>query len=183
MFRLDRLIAAASLVAAAWLIAAPATAATRIEIDARVNGALEQLYQRSPAARDLSGRAVGILVFPRVLKGGFGIGGEYGEGSLLVGGAPVQYYRLASASVGFQFGGQARSQVLMFLTEDALRTFRAGDGWQVGIDGSVALAEFGAGEALGTYTINEPIIAFVFGNQGLMYNLSLEGSRYWPIEK
>src|SRR5690606_20831880 len=98
------------------------------EIDARVNGALEELYGRSPAARELAGKASGILVFPRVMKAGFGLGGEYGEGSLLVNGTPVQYYRVASASLGFQIGGQARAQVLMFMTAAALADFRASDG-------------------------------------------------------
>jgi lipid-binding SYLF domain-containing protein len=167
----------------ATLTAATATAASKAEIDARVTGALEALYQRSPQARALADKASGILVFPRVIKAGFGVGGEFGEGALLVGGTPVQYYRLASASVGFQIGGQARSQVLMFMTDDALARFRASDGWEAGVDGSIALVEFGVGEDLSTFSGTEPIIGFVFGNKGLMYNLSLEGTRFWKVAK
>ncbi len=162
---------------------ATAAAASREEIDARVRGALEELYQKSPAARELGSKASGILVFPRVLKGGFGVGGEYGEGSLLINGQPADYYRVASASVGFQIGGQARSQVLMFMTDQALQAFRSSKGWEAGVDGSVALAQFGAGEDISTHSAREPIIGFVFGNQGLMYNLSLEGTKFWKIEK
>lgn len=165
------------------LAAAPAAAATATEIDARVRGALETLYERSPAARELASKASGILVFPRVIKAGFGVGGEFGEGSLLVGGTPVQYYRVAGASVGFQIGGQARSQVLMFMTDEALAGFRASNGWEVGVDGSVAVVEFGVGEALTSHSARDPIIGFVFGNKGLMYNLSLEGSRFWKVDK
>jgi lipid-binding SYLF domain-containing protein len=160
-----------------------AAASSRIEIDARVQGALQQLYENSTIARELAGRATGILVFPRILKAGLVVGGEYGEGSLLIGGTPVQYYRLASASVGFQWGGQARAQVLMFMTEDALNSFRNSNGWEAGVDGSVALVQFGVGENLSTYSASDPIIGFVFGNKGLMYNLSLEGSKYWKIDR
>jgi lipid-binding SYLF domain-containing protein len=169
--------------AAALLLPLSAAAASRVEIDARVTGALEQLYAGSPAARELAGKASGVLVFPRIFKAGFGLGGEYGEGSLLVNGMPVQYYRLASASVGFQIGGQARAQVLMFMTDDALRGFRNSNGWEAGVDGSIALIEFGVAENLSTYSGTDPIIGFVFGNKGLMYNLSLEGSKYWKIDK
>lgn len=158
-------------------------AASRTELDSRVDAALQELYERSPAARPLAAKASGILVFPRVIKAGFGIGGEYGEGSLLVGGTPVQYYRVASASIGFQMGGQARAQVLMFMTDDALNGFRSSKGWEAGVDGSVAIVEFGVGEAVSTQSITDPIIGFVFGNKGLMYNLSLEGTRYWKINK
>lgn len=165
------------------LLPVDARAASKEEIDARVSGALEELYKKSPAARELGAKASGILVFPRVLKAGFGLGGEYGEGSLLVGGRPVQYYRLTSASLGFQIGGQARSQVLMFMTDAALEAFRASDGWEAGVDGSIAIVEFGVGEDLSTHSVTDPIVGFVFGNKGLMYNLSLEGSKFWKIKK
>lgn len=178
-------IARIALLSACLLALVPATAAaaSRAELDARVNGALEQLYERSPAARELAAKASGILVFPRIIKAGFGVGGEYGEGSLLVGGEPVQYYRQASASIGFQIGGQARSQVLMFMTDAALDGFRDSDGWEAGVDGSVALIEFGVGEEFNTNNVTDPIVGFVYGNKGLMYNLSLEGTRFWKIDK
>jgi len=165
------------------LSAPTAAAASRQEIDARVQEALDTLYQAFPAARELAGRSAGILVFPRVLKGGIGLGAAYGEGALLVGGEPVQYYRLTAASFGFQLGGQARSEVLMFMTEDALQRFRAANGWEAGVDGSVALAVIGAGEQISSHTLQSPIVGFVYGNMGLMYNLSLEGTKYWRIDR
>lgn len=167
----------------AGLLPGVAAAASKAEIDARVTAALDELYGRSTAARELAAKASGILVFPRVLKAGFGVGGEYGEGSLLVGGEPAQYYRITSASLGFQIGGQARAQVLMFMTDPALQGFRGSDGWEAGVDGSVALIEFGVGEDLSTHSVTDPIVGFVFGHKGLMYNLSLEGTKFWKITK
>lgn len=160
-----------------------ALAASKVEIDVSVEEALNTLYADSPAARKLASRAKGILVFPKVYKAGIGIGGEYGEGSLLIGGKPATYYSIAAASIGFQLGAQMKSQVLMFMTADALNKFRQSDGWEAGVDGSVAVAQFGVGGEIDTQTAQQPIIGFIFSNKGLMYNLTLEGSKITPITR
>ena len=160
-----------------------AWSASKLEIDARVRATIDKLYAEEPVARDLGAKASGMLVFPRVIKVGIGIGGEHGEGSLLVKGAPVQYYRATAASIGFQLGGQAKSEVVMFMSSQALDKFRASDGWEAGVDGSVAIVKFGVGKEIDTNNVRDPIIGFVFGNQGLMYDLSLEGSKFWKTNK
>ncbi len=158
-------------------------AASRQEIDLRSTEALEQLYSQSSAARDLAAKAHGILVFPRVIKAGFGIGGEYGEGKLIINGETEGYYSIASASIGFQLGAQRKAQVIMFMTADALGNFRNTRGWSAGVDGSVALATLGAGGTLDSNTLQSPIIGFIFSNEGLMYNLTFEGSKISRIER
>ncbi len=160
-----------------------AHAASAQEIDARVHEALGELYRTSSAAKDLGAKARGTLVFPKVIKGGVGVGGGFGEGALEVGGATKGYYNVASASVGFQLGVQEQSVVLMFMTDEALRRFRDSHGWKVGVDGSVAIAKFGAGETIDTETVQKPIIGFVFSNKGLMYDLTLEGAKISRVEK
>ncbi len=160
-----------------------ASAASKEEIDARVRAAMTDLYERAPAARELAQKASGVLVFPRTYKVGLGFGGKVGEGALLVNGIPVQYYRVTAGSFGFQLGAQARAEVLMFMTSDALDRFRQSQGWEAGVDGSVALIEFGVGDSVNTNSGREPIVGFVYGNKGLMYDLSLEGSKYWRINK
>ncbi len=157
--------------------------ASTTEIDAKVKGALKQLYQEEPAGEDLARKAAGILVIPDVIKAGIGVGGEYGEGALIVGGKTAQYYRVTGLSIGFQLGGQAHNEVIMFMTDAALNQFRQSEGWEAGVDGSVAIVEFGVGKTIDTNTVREPIIGFVFGNKGLMYDLSLKGSKYWKINK
>jgi lipid-binding SYLF domain-containing protein len=158
-------------------------AASRIEIDARVEAALTEFYREVPAARELATAAKGILVFPQVLKAGFGIGGEYGEGALLLNRQPVQYYATAGASVGFQVGAQAQTQIILFMDSTALARFRSSDGWKVGVDGSVAIAQFGAGKTLDSTTLQQPVIGFIFSNKGLMYDLSLEGNKITRIDR
>jgi lipid-binding SYLF domain-containing protein len=173
------------LLAALLLLLAPPVgrAASKEEIDARVREAVEQLYKTSAAAKELAAKARGMLVFPRIIKGGVGIGGEYGEGSLLIGGRPVDYYNIASASIGFQLGVQQESVAILFMTEEALKRFRDSDGWKAGVDGSVALATLGVGGELDTETVRKPIIGFVYSNKGLMYNLTLEGSKITRLKR
>ncbi len=165
------------------LIAPPAHAASKTEIDAKVRATLSIFYEKVPAGRELARKAAGMLVFPEVFKAGVVVGGEYGEGALLVGGRTVGYYSTVSGSVGFQLGAQIKSQIILFMTREALRKFRQSEGWKVGVDGSVAIATLGAGGAIDTNTARKPIIGFIFSNKGLMYNLNLEGSKITRIKK
>jgi len=161
----------------------PGKAGSAAEINAGVNATLDMIFHQIPGTRVLAGRAAGILVFPTVLKAGMGFGGEYGEGAMRVGGRTVAYYNTISASVGLQFGAQARSVVIMFMTPDALWSFQRTDGWKVGVDGSIALITVGAGGSIDTDRITSPVIGFILDNKGLMYNLTLEGSKISRIDR
>lgn len=167
----------------ALFVAANAWAASKEEINAEVREAVQNFYKHTSAGKELSQKAAGMLVFPSVVKAGIGIGGEYGEGALLIGGKTAAYYNIASASIGFQLGAQARSMIILFMTESALAKFRGSDGWKAGVDGSVALATLGAGGAIDTETAKKPIIGFIFSNKGLMYNLTFEGSKITKLDK
>jgi lipid-binding SYLF domain-containing protein len=124
-----------------------------------------------------------VLVFPTVIKAGFGFGGEYGEGAMRIGGRTVGYYNTIAASVGFQLGAQARSVIIMFMTPEALAGFRRVDGWKIGVDGSVAIIVIGAGGSIDTDKITSPVIGFILDPTGLMYNLTLEGSKITRISR
>ncbi|MGB6905502.1 MAG: YSC84-related protein [Methyloceanibacter sp.] len=154
-----------------------AEAASAAKINADVRATLDQFFLTTPGARALANSAAGVLVFPTVVKAGIGFGGEYGEGALLVGGRPAAYYNLISASFGFQLGAQSRTVIIMFMTPRALAGFDAKAGWKVGVDGSVTLITLGAGASIDTNQITSPVIGFVLDAKGLMYNLTLEGSK------
>jgi lipid-binding SYLF domain-containing protein len=164
------------------LVAPGAHAASAAKIDREVDQALE-VFRKIEGANAFLGIAKGVLVFPKVYKAGFGVGGEYGEGALRVDGKTVDYYSTAAASIGFQLGAQAKSIVVLFTEESALKKFRESEGWKVGVDGSVALVDIGAGKAVDTTNIKDPVIGFIFGQKGLMYNLTLEGSKFTRLEK
>ena len=161
----------------------PALSASKRVIDVEVEEALERFYKEVGGAKKFTSISEGMLVFPSVIKAGFGIGGEYGEGALLIKGKTVEYYSTAAASIGFQIGAQTKTVILIFTSKSALKKFRQSDGWEAGADGSVALVDLGAGSTIDTSTIKDPIVAFVFGNKGLMYNLTLEGSKYSKLDK
>jgi len=165
----------------ALLTASVAEAASKQEININVQQTLKKFKNTVGGASSFLENSKGILVFPEVIKAGFGIGGEYGEGSLLVNGHTVSYYSTAAASIGFQIGAQIKSVIIVFLDAKALTKFRKSDGWEVGVDGSVALAELGAGKSIDSTSFNKPIVGFIFGNKGLMYNLTLEGSKFTRI--
>ena len=156
-------------------------AASGPEIEASVRATLDQFFHEVWSSRDLANKAVAILVFPTIVKAGFGIGGEYGEGALHIRGRTAGYYNIISGSIGFQFGAQARSVIIMFMTEQALASFQRTDGWKVGVDGSVTIIAVGAGGAIDTNSIRSPVIGFIFDQKGLMYNLTLEGSKITRI--
>lgn len=181
--RFSLMAAALGLVLALGVAAEPAAAKSGGEIDAEVNDTLTHFYRKVPNGRELEDRAAAVLVFPQIVKAGFGIGGEYGEGALRIAGRTVDYYNSISASIGFQLGAQARAVVIMFMTPDAVDQFRRTAGWKIGVDGSVTLINLGAGTAVDTNTITAPVIGFILDQKGLMYNLTLEGSKFSRISR
>lgn len=158
-------------------------AATAREIDVSVDVALERFAREVKGGKEFLQTAKGVLVFPSVIKAGFMVGGEYGEGALRIGGSTADYYSTAAASFGLQLGAQAKTIILVFMQQEALDAFRRSEGWKIGVDGSVALVTVGVGGALDTENIKDPIVGFVFGQKGLMYNLTLEGAKMTRIHK
>ena len=152
-------------------------------IDIGVRDALE-IFKAQKGATALLNQAVGVLVFPEVYKVGVGLGGEYGEGALLKGKKTIEYYSTASASVGWQLGGQKKTVIYLFMTKEAYDKFVDGDGWKAGVDASVAVIAVGVGASVDTnYTQEQPVMAFILDQKGLMYNLSLEGTKFSRIKR
>jgi lipid-binding SYLF domain-containing protein len=161
----------------------PAWAASAKEIDAGVDDAIGKFENEVKGGKALLTSSKGILVFPRVLKGGAGFGGEYGEGALRVANKTANYYSMLQGSFGFQLGGEIKTVYLVFLDDEALKRFQASEGWKAGVDGSVSLITLGAGGTIDTNNLKDPIVAFVLGQKGLMYNLSLEGTKFTKQDK
>ncbi len=149
----------------------------RQSIDASVDGTMSRLYSSVAGSHELVAKARGVLVFPSVLQVGFIVGGQYGEGSLRVGGSTVGYYSTVSGSFGFQAGAQSKAIIFLFMTQDALDSFRNSDGWSAGGEGSVALVKVGANGAIDTTTATAPVEVIVLTNTGLMADVSLSGTK------
>jgi lipid-binding SYLF domain-containing protein len=160
-----------------------AAGSTAEEIDAKVDAALQRLKTEIPGSTNVLDQAKGVLVFAEVLKAGFVVAGEGGEGALRIGGKTAGYYSIFSGSVGFQAGGQKRDIIMVFLDAAELKKFQDSNGWKVGADGSVTLIDAGASGTLDTATIKQPIIGFVVGQKGLMAGISLDGSKITRLER
>jgi lipid-binding SYLF domain-containing protein len=158
-------------------------AESKADIDASVSKALTQFYAHNPKNKELADKAAGMLVFPSITKGGVGVGGEYGVGALQVKGVNVGYYNIGSASIGLTLGIASRSEIVMFMTQESLDKFKNSDGWKIGVDAGVAIVAMGAGGQYDTKTLQKPILGFVFGEKGLIGDLSLEGSKITKLDK
>ncbi len=165
------------------LISGVALAWSADKIDREVVKAIEVFKDEVNGSEVFLAQAVGYLVFPRVYKAGFVFGAETGEGALIVAGKTIDYYRTSAGSWGLQAGAQAKSVVIAFMTEESLTKFRNSTGWKVGVDGSIALVDVGVGKAIDTKNIKDPVIGFIYGSKGLMYNLTFEGSKFSKLDK
>jgi lipid-binding SYLF domain-containing protein len=152
-------------------------------IDVEVDKAIGVFKDDVNGAEVFLNQAAGVLVFPRVIKVGVGIGAETGEGALRVRGQTIDYYRTTGGSFGLQLGAQAKSIVIAFMTKESLEKFQNSGGWKVGLDGSVALIDLGAGKTIDSHNIKDPVVGFIFGSKGLMYNLTLEGTKISKLNK
>ena len=163
--------------------AGPDREARRSEIDSAADGTLNRLYSSVRGAQDLGDRALGILVFPRVLSAALGVGGEYGDGVLrMAGGRPQGYYRLVAGSLGLQAGAQSQGIVLMFLSQDALDRFIASKGWTIGADASVSVARIGADGQVDSNTIRQAVVGFAMTNAGLYAGVKLDGGKITRLD-
>jgi len=158
-------------------------AASATQINSEVRSALEKLYAKSPAAVALGEKAKGILVFPGIVKGGFVVGGQYGEGALLVDGKTVGYYNTVQASYGLQIGLQKFGYTLFLMTDSALKWLDKSDGWEIGVGPTIVVVDVGAAKSMTTTTAQSDIYAFFFDQKGLMGGLGLQGTKITKIEK
>jgi len=174
---LNPLKTAAAFLLVGVLTATAAVADSRGELDHRARETLDQFYSINSQNHHLADRAAGVLVFPRVTKGGLGIGGEHGDGLLFINGQPSGYYNVSAASVGLTAGLARHSEVILFMDHHALDRFQNGHDWSIGADTDVAVISRGAGGSYDSAQLNRPILAFMFGEHGLIGDVSLAGSK------
>lgn len=161
----------------------PALAASAAELDREVDAAVQTLYTSVPAVQALAVQARGILIFPKVIKGGLIFGGQYGEGALRMDGQTAGYYNIAAVSYGLQAGLQEFGYALFFMTDAALQYLDTSEGFEVGVGPSIVIVDEGVAKTLTTTTVRHDVYAFIFGQQGLMAGLGLQGSKITRIER
>lgn len=155
--------------------------ATAKEIDQDSDAAIGKLLKQTPAAAELYKKAKAVLIFPKILKAGFGIGGHHGKGALREEEKTVAYYNTVAASYGLQIGGQSFGYVMFFMDDEALKYLKESEGWEVGVGPSLVVVDEGMAKTLTTSTTKESIYAFIFSQKGLMAGMGLQGSKITRI--
>jgi lipid-binding SYLF domain-containing protein len=168
--------------------ASPAAAQQRPALDRDVHAAIQLLLNTSPAAKRLAPSARGALVFPNIVKAGFLVGVQYGNGALVRrkkgGGYYIaRYYNLAAASYGLQAGVQSFGYVMALMTDAAVENVETGDGWELGVGPSIVVVDAGLARTLTTETAKSDVYAFTFGQKGLMAGMGLQGSKITRLNR
>ena len=164
-------------------MAAPASAQGRAALDADAKKAYNSLVASVPAAMAVGKQAVAVLVFPKIIKAGLMVGGQVGDGVLLRGGKPVGYYNTAGASYGLQAGAQQFGYAMFFMNEKSLAALTATQGFEVGVGPSVVVVDQGMAKSATSITMKDDIYAFIFGQQGLMAGVGLQGNKITKLAK
>jgi lipid-binding SYLF domain-containing protein len=175
-------LAASGLALLGLAATASTLAASKAEINKRVSETLAQFHGINTANKTLIGKSAGMLVFPKVTKGGVGLAAEYGEGVLMVNGKTMGYYSVGAASVGLTLGVAEHSEIIMFMTGDSLKAFRESKGWSIGADAGITIVSTSASGTYDSKIEQKPILGFVFAEKGLLGDLSLEGEKISAIK-
>jgi lipid-binding SYLF domain-containing protein len=175
-------IAAIVITLALAVSSTPALAGSKAEIDSSVDAALQNLMATTPTAKELAKIAKGILVFPRIVKAGFIVGGQAGEGALVKNGKIESYYNTVALSYGLQAGAQAFGYALFFTTDAAMAYLDSSSGWEIGVGPGITIVDEGVARSLSTTTVKDGIYAFFFEQKGLMAGAGLQGSKITRID-
>lgn len=180
MKSITRLLSFGSLVSSLLVViaATPSShAATAKEINRESRAALRQLCSTTPAARQLQNSATAVLVFPSIIKAGFLVGAQHGDGALISHDKVKGYYSTSAGSFGLQAGAQKFGYALFFMTNNDLAYLKKSKGWEIGTGPSVVIVDEGVAKSFTTTTMQKGIYAFAFGQKGLMAGLGLQGAK------
>jgi lipid-binding SYLF domain-containing protein len=162
------------------LLSIPAVADDGFDLDAKA--ALQKLYDSEPAAKLIGEKAKAVLVFPNIVKAGFVVGAQYGEGALIVNGQVTSHYNSVAASYGLQAGVQSFGYAMFLMTDNALQYLHKSDGWELGVGPSIVIVDKGKAKSLTTTTLQDDVYAFIFDQKGLMAGLGLQGSKITKLD-
>ncbi len=160
-----------------------ARAASAQELQKDSNEALQRLFRANEVAEAISKKASGILIFPNIVKAGLILGGSYGEGVLQRNGKTVNYYNSVSGSWGLQAGAQSYGYVVFLMNDKAVNYLNQSKGWEIGVGPTVVVVNEGVAKNLSSTTLQDDAYAFIFGQQGLMAGINIEGAKISKIDR
>lgn len=155
---------------------------TATEIDQDADMAINKLFKSSPAAVELSKNAKAILIFPKIIKAGLGVGGHHGKGVLRKKEKSIAYYNTIAGSYGLQIGAQTFGYAMFFMDDKGLNhLINHNEGWEVGVGPSLVIVDEGVAKTLNNTTATESVYVFTFNQHGLMAGAGIQGSKITKI--
>lgn len=149
------------------------------ELESNARAALQRLFAEEPQARDVvAPMAQAVVVFPSVFKAGLIAGGQQGDGVMFDRqGKVLGYYRTGALSFGMQAGAQAFSEAIFLMNDTAIHELTSGAGLSLGVGPSFVLVDTGMAKSMTTTTLKADVYAFIFGQEGLMAGVGVQGQR------
>jgi lipid-binding SYLF domain-containing protein len=169
-----RFLAVIAVVAMAGCMTAPKSAEDRMALKENADTALAKAKAADASLASLVRTAHGYAVFPTVGKGGVGLGGAYGQGILYERGVFVGYCDMTQASIGFQFGGQSYTEIVVLESKKAVDDFKNGNLSLAAQASAVALKSGAAANA----KYLDGVAIFTMDQSGLMYEASVGGQKF-----
>lgn len=183
LFKLSPALLLAITLAVVGGVASTARAESAADLDADVYAALDALYSQVPGTKSMAEQARGVLVFPNIVKAGFVVGAQYGQGAMVQNGQITGYYSIKAASYGLQAGVQSFGYAMFLMTDSAMDHLGKMRGWEVGVGPSIVVLDEGVAKNFTTRTMKDDVFAATFGQKGLMAGAGLQGSKIKRIEK
>ena len=182
-FRMMGTMLILAIVAVMLFSPSPAVAESAAGLEADADAAFKELYRGSPEAKMLSEKATAVLVFPNIVKAGFLVGAQYGEGVLIKKGKPVGFYSSVAGSYGLQAGVQSFGYALFLMSSSAVNYLDNSEGWEIGVGPSIVVVDEGVARSLTSTTLKDDVYAFIFDQKGLMAGMGIQGSKITRISK
>ena len=159
------------------------TEADATELKTEAIATLQKFQTETKGEEAIFADAKGVLVCPKIRKIGAGVGVEGGKCVLTSGTDDPLYYRSRGIKAGAILGVQSHSMILVMKTDEAMANFTSGKReWEFGVDASVSVAKLAVGGDIDTTNLKGSIISFIFGEKGLMADLSWEGSNFKKLD-
>ena len=154
-----------------------------------------KVFKDSPVVAPFFKKSYGYAIFPTIGKGGIGIGGAHGSGQVYVGEKLTGKTSMTQVTIGFQFGGQAFSQVVFFEDKRSYDEFTSGN-FEFGAGVSAVAITAGAQAQAGTTGsgasaspggtagsqaepgFHKGMAVFTRAKGGLMYEASIGGQKF-----
>ena len=147
---------------------------TSDELQLDVARAILDVKNTDPGMAAFFDNSAGYAVFPKVGKGGIGVGGAHGKGLVIVGDTAVGRTSLSQVTIGLQLGGQVYQQFIFFKDETALGNFQRGN-FEFGAQASAVAVTAGA-SADADY--DQGVAVFTNVSGGLMYEATISGQKF-----